>query len=141
MGCILRLTGSNLAVDDLLRLCTLEAYRVDRKGQAGPLKSSPPRAQPGIHLSVSDRSLDDLPGQIAEAISYLEINEGAIRRLREFPGVERAGLDFGIAWRDVAAQFDHFPSRLLQLAGNLGLDLELSHYPTAEPSASEAAGA
>ena len=141
MGCILRLTGSNLAVDDLLAISTLKPYRVDRKGGPGPLKSSPARARSGAHFSVSDRGFDDLAGQITDAIAYLEVNDAAIRRLAGFPGVESAVLDFGIEWRDVAAQFDHFPSRLLLLAGSLGLGLDLSHYPLAEPSSSEGAGA
>jgi hypothetical protein len=58
-----------------------------------------------------------------------------------FPGVESAGLDFGIARRDGAAQFESFPSELLRLAGNLGLDLDLSQYPVSESKESEGAGA
>ncbi len=141
MGCILRLAGVKLDVDGLLRNSPLTPYRVDRKGQPRALRSRPPHADSGVHFSVSDRDFTDLRGQIVDAISYLETNQAAIRQLREFPGVESAGLDFGIARRDVAAQFDSFPSKLLRLAGNLGLDLDLSQYPVGESLESEATGA
>ena len=55
-----------------------------------------------------------------------------LARLRQEPGVEGMTLDFGIEWRDVAAQFDHLPPTLVRLAGALGLGLEISHYPVEE---------
>ena len=141
MGCILRVTGSNLVVDDLLRATSLKPYRMDRKGEPGPLKSSRPRVRSGAHFSVSDREFSDLVGQISEAIGYLETNGPEIRRLAAFPGVESMVLDFGVEWRDVAVQYDRFPAKILELAGVLGLDLEISHWFPAEPSTSEGAGA
>ena len=130
-----------MSVDDVVRVCPLEPFRTDRKGEPSRIKSKGPESQSGAHFLVSPREFNDLAGQIAEAIAYLETNKAAIRDLMAFAGVEGAVLDFGTEWRDVAAQFDRFPAKLLQLAGNLGLDLEISHYPGAEPDAAEVAGA
>jgi hypothetical protein len=46
-----------------------------------------------------------------------------------FPGVAGVVLDFGVAWRDVAARSNQFPADLVRLAGACGIALELSHYP------------
>ena len=43
-------------------------------------------------------------------------------------GVEQLTLDFGIADREVAAQFDYFPPELLLAAGQLGIGIEISRY-------------
>jgi hypothetical protein len=45
--------------------------------------------------------------------------------------VETVTLDFGVVWRDVAAQSDAFPEELIALAAKCRLGLELSHYPVA----------
>ncbi len=65
---------------------------------------------------------------------FLRSEAKQVRRLVEWPGVEGVTLDFGIEWRDVAAHCDHLPAELVRLAGELGLALEVSHYPiSAEP--------
>ncbi len=62
------------------------------------------------------------------AIEFLSESVSEVRRLTAFPDVTGVVLDFGIAWRDVGAQFDHFPAELVRLAGSSGIALEMSHY-------------
>jgi hypothetical protein len=66
---------------------------------------------------------------VQDAISFLTVNNHEVARLRSFPGIEHVYLDFGIARRDVLLQCDYLPPELVQLAGALGLGIELSQYP------------
>jgi len=139
MSCILRVGGPGFNVDHFLRAAALEPYRVDRKGERGSSRRL--AAEPGVHFLVSDRSFDDLDGQVAEATAFLKAHSQALRTIVSFPGVESPMLDFGVAWRDVAVQVDRVSAELLRLAGELGIGLQFSHYPVSEPTDNEAAGA
>jgi len=59
-----------------------------------------------------------------------------LQRLGRASGVASITLDFPIELRidgtSTIAQFDRFPASLVALAGQLGLALELSIYPTSE---------
>jgi hypothetical protein len=66
-------------------------------------------------------------------IAFLERHAEEVRRLVAFPGAEGVELDFGIARRNVAAQSDWFPPRLVSLAGSLCLGLTISHYAISAP--------
>lgn len=131
MPCVLRVNGPEFEPESFLRDSDLEADPVYHRGD--PKLPSRPKGptwgDSGFHVAVSDVGFDDLPGQIREAIQFLEENEPELRRLARFPGVEDAGLDFGIARRDVAVQSDFFPPALLSLAGRLNFYLMLSLYP------------
>jgi hypothetical protein len=141
MSCILRVSGGDLSADELARSTSLKPYRIFRKGELGTIKSKGPLTESAAYYLVSDQDFNRLEGQIAEAIAFLEAEGAAVRNLVRFAGVERACLDFGAEWRDVVVQCDVFPSALLRLAGDLGLDLHVTHYPTPEPEAAESAGA
>ena len=51
-----------------------------------------------------------------------------LQRLRKFPGVQYARLDFGISELDVAGQFEYIPHEFLLELGRLKIDLEISIY-------------
>jgi hypothetical protein len=92
-----------------------------------------------MHVSVSTREFSDLTGQIADAIEFLSKNGRELKRLRDFPGLERMDLDFPIEDRDVVYQRDGFPPQLLSLLGGLRIGLVVSRYPV--PSRTEAQAA
>jgi len=88
-----------------------------------------------MNVAISDASWGDLPAQVVDAERFLRDNREEIRRLRAFPGVEGITLDFPIELRigkSVWAQSDRFPASLVTIAGELGLNLELSIYPPPE---------
>jgi hypothetical protein len=68
-----------------------------------------------VSIDVSGADFSQLPRQVEDAIAFLERH------------TEEVELDFGIARRDVPAQFDSFPARLVSLAGAPGLGLTISH--------------
>jgi hypothetical protein len=83
----------------------------------------------GFHADVSAADFSNLQGQIADAVEFVEQNQGELARLVGFPGVEKVSVDFGIEERDVAAQSERFPPNLLIMLGNLGICLEFTLYP------------
>ena len=127
-GCVLRASGRGFAVDDFLAGSSLKPCAVWRLGEARG-KDLPAADSSGFNLLVSDAPGSDLAAQIQDTISFLETYREELARLVQAPGVESAALDFGIKRRDVAVQCDSFPARLIRLAGDLGMGIELSQYP------------
>jgi hypothetical protein len=137
MSAVLRAFGADFDVDAFLAGCTLPVCAVKRRGEPVFPASQPDgrqHKQSAVHVSVSDADFGEFPRQVEEATAFLRAEPDQVRRLCEWPGVEGVTLDFGIAWRDVAAQSDHLPAELVRLAGALGLALEVSHYPVSNES-------
>jgi hypothetical protein len=133
MSCILRASGPLFDVDEFLRYSPFAPTKVFHKGELrSPHPSSKTAETSGSNLVVSPAGFDDLPRQIADAMEFLNQHKQELSRLATFPGVEGVTLDFGIPRREVVAQFDRFPPRLLALAGSLGVGIELSHYPLSD---------
>lgn len=57
-------------------------------------------------------------------------NAEELRRLAKFPGVQELLIDFGANIYPPGWCSFRFPYQLLHVAGDLGIDLELSVYPT-----------
>ncbi|MGA3283941.1 MAG: DUF4279 domain-containing protein [Verrucomicrobiota bacterium] len=131
MSCLLRATGENFEVDAFLQTSKLRPNTVQHKGQLRR-KNKPDGGKSefsGLSCVVSEKDFNDLEGQIAEAIEFLKSNRVHLQKLVKFPGIEDVRLDFGIERRDEFSQCDYFPSKLLCLAGELGIGIELSQYP------------
>jgi len=132
MSAVLRAGGPDFDVDAFLVGCTLPVCAVHRRGEpVFPASQPNGRRCPssGVNVSVSDADFDEFAGQVEEASTFLRQNGEQVRRLCEFPGVEAVVLDFGITHRDVVVQCDRLPADLIRLAGQLGLAIEISHYP------------
>jgi hypothetical protein len=82
-----------------------------------------------MKVSVSTREISDLSGRVEDAVGFLTENEQELRRLRDFPGLERMELDFPVEDRDLVFQRDAFPYQLLSLLGGLHIGLIVSRYP------------
>jgi len=70
-----------------------------------------------MNVSLSTREIADLSGQVEDAVGFLRENEQKLRRLRDFPGLERMDSGFPVEDRDVVFQRDAFPYQLLSLLG------------------------
>jgi hypothetical protein len=135
MPVVVRAYGKNFDVDAFLAHCTLPVCAVKHLGTPVHPASEPDGrryTESGVHVLAGDGDFSDFPLQVEQAIAFLRSNESELRRLSTFPGVEIATLDFGIEHRDVIFQFDRLSAELLQLAGALGLDIEISQDPTAD---------
>jgi hypothetical protein len=134
MSCMLRIFGTDLNLNDLLKI-NLTPSSTREKG-APRFPASQPHGKENLHSGanyvVSDADFDEFEDQVADAIEFLEKNKTHVQAMVKLPGAEQAVLDFGVWWRDKAIQSASFPPKLCRLAGNLGLWLELSQYPPAE---------
>lgn len=138
MSCVLRASGIYFDVDEFLKTSTLDVLTAFRCGAVQfPISSITRRSEySGMSVSVSTRETSDLNGQIEDAISFLSENDQELKRLRNFPGLERIDLDFPVEDRDLVYQRDGFPHQLLSLLGSLRIGLIISRHPV--PAVTEA---
>lgn len=114
MSCVLRISGPGVKAS--LPKISLEPFRVESET---------------AHFDVSEADFGEFKTQIEDAIAFLQSHKADVKLMMDAPSASGV-LDFAIEWRDAAAQFDNFPATLIRKAGNLGLSLELSHYPPSE---------
>jgi hypothetical protein len=136
MTCVLRVFGATLSIDDLLKLIPLQPSAIWRAGEArlSPKTLNMPSHQDsGFNVTVSDRGMDDLFGQIEDAIGFLRSRDTMMNKLMNYPGVENLELDFGLARRDGGAMISiHLPLNLISEACKFRLSLTISQYETSE---------
>jgi hypothetical protein len=128
---VLRAEGEDFDAAEFLRASKLPGLKVFTRGDPVFPHSQPEgrcHVRSGVNVSVSEADFDDLANQEEDAIKFLAENADEIRRLCSYLGVQEIVLDFGIWRREAFAQFDRFPVELVQIAGDLGLALELSVY-------------
>ena len=135
MSCILTLSGRNFDVDVFTDTTKLRPYRKSYKGQP-KFKSKPDGEKltsSSMSIETSKAEFDNFKKQIDDTITFLKRNKEKLGHVALTKGIESAVLNFGIDLRidkkKVLTQSDTFPSELLKLAGDLGLDIELSIYP------------
>ena len=134
MSCILRITGVKFDVDAFVTKSKVRPYKIFYKGEAR-IKTKPhgaKSAHSGLAIEVSKAAMDDFKGQIKDAIRFLARNREKLRYISKFKEIQHAVLDFGITRKidgDVPLIGSHLlPNRLLQLAGEAGVSVELSFY-------------
>lgn len=131
MGCVLRAWGSNFEPDLFLENSTLSPGKIWRKGELRTGRGV--HVTSGFNVSVSVADMMEFDEQKHDAIIFLRANQGELARLVSFAGVDGVALDFGIAWKqDVVTQTDSLPPDLVRLVGEIGLHLDISHYPVGE---------
>lgn len=135
IGCVFHVVGASFDPGPALEGSTLQPYAVFQSGDLvhpGSKKFTKRHESGGFKCEVS-ASGRDLPQQVADAIAFLEAHHADLERLSVTSEVESMHLDFGhnlrIDGETCAAQFDRLPPRLLKLAGELGIGIELSLYP------------
>jgi hypothetical protein len=132
---VLRASGPDFDVEAFVANCDWHVTKVFHRGEARlPRTQAEGRKldESGLNVVVSEAGFQAFSEQLKDAIKFLNENAPEVQRLAGFPGVTSVVLDFGIAWRDVAAQADQFPAELVRRAGACGIALELSHYPVSD---------
>lgn len=129
MACILRVGGTSFDVDRFLKRSDLVPTRVFRRNE--PVSRSSPRGRKyrysGFNVRVSGAEHLDLSTQVRDALRFLRRHARELRRLARSPGLESATLDFGVSLEDglIGGTF-LFPKALVELAGQCGLQLEVT---------------
>ena len=134
--CVLRVDGKQFDPRMLLERSRLPAYDSWREGEPRLLGAKLWRAthdSSGFKVDVSRKESTDLPGQIEDALRFLEQFKDELRAVVATAGVERVELDFPFAVRATEQppflQSVFLPPNLLALAGELGVGIEISVYP------------
>lgn len=131
MSAMLRASGVHFDVDAFLATSSLKPTRVFRKDEpmsayrTDGLRSNTSR----FSVCASNADFDEFPRQVDEATVFLRDHQSEIERLVGCAGVECVGLDFGVHLRDEMIHSDHLPAKLVRIAVELGLGIEISHYP------------
>jgi hypothetical protein len=140
MSCVLRAEGAGFAVDEFLARSTLKPNAIFRRGEPRFLASQPdgPKfSASAFKLSASQADFSEVQLQITDAIHFLEQNQTELARLVAFPGIEAVYLGFGIEERNIPAQSERFPPKLLSILGTLGIWLEFTLFPCQESEITE----
>lgn len=127
MSCIFRVVGKKLEIDSLLKKVNLEPYRFWHKGEKKTKNKK--YTHSGACFAASNAEHWEFKLQVEDAIHFLESFKKDIEVIVAFPGVEEPTLDFGIELQESFLNCDLLPPKLLRLAGNLNIAIELSHYP------------
>ena len=140
MSCFLRAAGEKFDVDQFVATCELEPSKVWRKGEPRLPKSRPdgPRCEDsGANFEVSSADFSELKVQFEDARVFFQKNQKILRRLRNYPGVDRVTVDFGAEIHPPGWCWFTFPPDLLVLIGSLNVSLMLSVYPVDDESDTE----
>ncbi|MEO7922288.1 MAG: hypothetical protein ABIR30_01285 [Chitinophagaceae bacterium] len=122
-------------MDEFITKSKLRFYRKSYKGEPR-FKTKPDGDKLTfslISIQTSKADFNNLSKQIADTIRFLKRNKDKLGHIALTKEIDHAVLDFGIDLRidrkKVLYQSDIFPNNLLKLAGDIGLDIELSIYP------------
>jgi hypothetical protein len=130
----LRAIGAHFEVDAFLADADFVAEATFHQGEprlAG-VPGDAPHVASGFSVRVSAANANDLPGQVRDALVFLNEHEDELRRLGSFAGLEEVFLEFAISRREGPVQTAIFPAELLWRAGALDIDLVVSHYAMLE---------
>ena len=133
MSVVLRVWGRNLDIESAIDTISLGPCSIARCGE----RKSPSSTSnfdvfdmSGVGFCVSDAGFSEFSLQVEQTIDFLDQHFDEIKLLLSVSGVDQAALCFGVTRRDVVVEVTRFPSRLINLAGQLGLGVELSQYPS-----------
>jgi hypothetical protein len=136
MSCVFLVSGAKLAVDDLLRIISLSPSVVWHSGEsrlAPKILNTPVSQDSGFKVTVSEKEMDDLTGQIEDSINFLRANKATLDVLVNHPGVEDLDLDFAVATREGKPMTSiRLPSNLIAEASRFRLSLTISQYEISE---------
>ena len=123
MGCVLRVSGTESAIQEVLRdpvFSSIAVVPVRVRGEN--------RTQTSANIEVSSAGLNDLPGQIVDALVFLSTYGSKIESCRR-SGIQEVVLDFGVEWKSgMASQTHTLPADLVSLAATLRAAIQVSHY-------------
>lgn len=130
MSCVLHISG-DFTEKEFLDKIILKPYQVLEKGKKSELRKDLIYKNTSCSIAVSEKDFKDFEGQVQDAIVFLKANFNDLSKIHELK-IEEFIIDFGIESRfvdeGVITHSNLIPARLMKLAGDLGIDILLSHY-------------
>ncbi len=127
--CILKIHSEKFSFKKFCETTKIPVFSVTDKGEPrGKTRVSETFV---VSFDVSDAEWDEFSQQIDDAINFLTAHFGELNQLiTEIPDAD-GYLDFPIYSRlnnDIVNQNDHFPKKLINLAGKLNFGIEMAIY-------------
>ena len=129
LNCIFHASGRCFDVDAYLASSRLEPYSIFRKGDVvGASRKKWECSGFKVKLNNSDETYDS---QIDAAKQFIAHYEAELIALRDFPGVERIALDFGVSiyYKTAMTEYE-MPHELSANLGLLHIETVISVYVT-----------
>lgn len=131
--CVLHVTSLTKSFAAIMTGSELPIYKSHEKGEMHEMRADNIYTDFGFSCDVSDCDWDDLPGQFSDASRFLKRHQLEILRIISGGEVDDIRLDFPYFNRGQFCQCDYLPPKLLKRAGDLGIGIELSLYPSRTP--------
>jgi hypothetical protein len=127
-SCILRVSGSTTKVRKFLASSSIEPRRVFWKGEPRTPKSSVLIKTSGFNIELA--TAEGLGAQSTQAVRFIRKHKDDLLLIKSL-GFSSAAIDFGLY--DLATEDRPWPSyclprSIVQLAAELGCEIELSFY-------------
>ena len=86
-----------------------------------------PRPDTGFFLAICQDDGDDLQFQFKEALRFLNVNEGELKRIRQF-GAEDLRVVFSYPVADMLQHSEFLPPKLVSLIEQLQMGIEMTCF-------------
>lgn len=129
--CVLKAFSSTRSFKKFADTTAIPVFSSMEKGQTKNQDAATTYGEYRISFDVSDREWDDLPGQVEDAVCFLNQWESELQSLISEFEPDEIVLDFPMYTRlgeEIANQNDYLPSDLIKIAGRLGLSIGISIY-------------
>ena len=127
--CILKIHSEKISFKKFCEATKIPVFSVTDKGEPrGKTRVSETFV---VSFDVSDAEWDEFSQQIDDAINFLTAHFGELNQLITEITDADGYLDFPIYSRlnnDIVNQNDHFPKKLINLAGKLNFGIEMAIY-------------
>lgn len=131
MSCVMRASAAEWNPEDFAATTTLKIICTYRRGEPKGPGSEKLNENSGLNIEVSTADFEEFERQKEEAIVFLQNNREELKRLKlllDSAPEAMLELDFGTVNRELPAQSEVIPARLLSLAGELGISIRISKY-------------
>lgn len=131
--CIFHVTSNNNSFKQFLdKHPELPVYQSHEKGDVPKISTQESVYEDyGFSCEVSDRAWGDIAGQIVDMISFLEVYSPYLKHIKEQHEISDWRFDLPYECRLGETHFtqcDYLPPKLMRLAGDLEIGIELSLY-------------
>ena len=129
--CVLKAFSSTQSFKKFAEATPVPIYSLMEKGQIKNQGAATTYSEHRISFDVSDRDWDDLPGQVEDAVRFLNQWESELQTFISEFKPDEVLLDFPLYSRiseEIVNQNDYLPSELIKVAGRLGVGIGMSIY-------------
>ena len=130
--CVLHVTSESSSFEGFLNTSSLPVYRSHEKGDISIHGKRQPASDFGFSCTISEKPWTDLAGQIEYAHEFVTRYSTELKTLSLNCVISDIRLDFPYSCRldnQFFTQCDYLPAGFLRIVGELGIGIELSHYP------------